>query len=107
MLFLMEKSFISVKKYKFSLSRFTSSGNFIPEIDGLRFIMVIAIVAVNLNGFLIVKDLTNYTSDYNFDFIFRFIQNGNIALHLFFLLSGFILGLPFAKNHLLFSEIIY
>ena len=104
MLYLKEKLFTFVKKYKLSLSRITSSGNFIPEIDGLRFIMVIAIVAYHLSGFLIVKDLTNYTSDYNFDFIFRFIQNGDIALHLFFVLSGFILGLPFAKNHLLGGE---
>ena len=90
-----------MKKNKISLTRITSSGNFIPEIDGLRFIMVIAIVAYHLNGYLIVKDITNYTSNYNFNFIFRLIQNGDVALHLFFVLSGFILGLPFAKYHLL------
>lgn len=90
-----------MKKNKISLTRITSSGNFIPEIDGLRFIMVIAIVAYHLNGYLIVKDITNYTSNYNFKFIFRLIQNGDVALHLFFVLSGFILGLPFAKYHLL------
>ena len=54
-----------MKKNKISLTRITSSGNFIPEIDGLRFIMVIAIVAYHLNGYLIVKDITCllYTSD--------------------------------------------
>ena len=93
-----------MKKYKFSLSRITSSGNFIPEIDGLRFIMVIAIVAFHLSGFLIAKDVSKYTSYYNFDFIFRFIQNGDIALHLFFVLSGFILGMPFAQHHLLVGK---
>jgi peptidoglycan/LPS O-acetylase OafA/YrhL len=102
--YLKEKLFISVKKYKFSLSRITSSGNFIPEIDGLRFIMVIAIVAFHLSGFLIAKDVSKYTSYYNFDFIFRFIQNGDIALHLFFVLSGFILGMPFAQHHLLVGK---
>ena len=90
-----------MKKYKLSLSRITSSGNFIPEIDGLRFIMVIAIVAYHISGFLIAKDVSNYTSYYNFDFIFRFIQNGEVALHMFFVLSGFVIGLPFAKHHLL------
>jgi peptidoglycan/LPS O-acetylase OafA/YrhL len=90
-----------VKKNRIDLSRITTSGNFIPEIDGLRFIAIISVVLFHLYGFISEKDGSTYTTNYNFDFIANFLKNGNFGVELFFVLSGFILGLPFAKHHLL------
>tara|TARA_B100000683_G_scaffold164455_1_gene158382 strand:- start:3783 stop:4940 length:1158 start_codon:yes stop_codon:yes gene_type:complete len=89
-----------VKKSKINLSRITTSGNFIPEIDGLRFVAIVSVVLFHLFGFIENKDGSVYNNTYNFDFIANFLKNGNFGVQLFFVLSGFILGLPFAKHYL-------
>ena len=89
-----------MKKNRINLSRITSSGNFIPEIDGLRFVAIISVVLFHLYGFIENKDDSVYNTTYNFDFITNFLKNGNFGVELFFVLSGFILGLPFAKHYL-------
>ena len=88
-----------MKKSRINLSRITTSGNFIPEIDGLRFIYHF-VVLFHLYGFIENKDGSVYNTTYNFDFIANFLKNGNFGVELFFVLSGFILGLPFAKHYL-------
>jgi len=40
---------------KLSFKRITSSGSFIPEIDGLRFIAIASVVLFHLSGFLTAK----------------------------------------------------
>ncbi len=89
-----------MKKSKINLSRITTSGNFIPEIDGLRFVAIVSVVLFHLFGFIENKDGSVYNNTYNFDFIANFLKNGNFGVQLFFVLSGFILGLPFAKHYL-------
>ena len=89
-----------MKKSRINLSRITNSGNFIPEIDGLRFVAIITVVLFHLYGFIENKDGSIYSTNYNFDFIANFLKNGNFGVELFFVLSGFILGLPFAKHYL-------
>ncbi len=89
-----------MKKNRINLSRITSSGNFIPEIDGLRFVAIVSVVLFHLYGFIDNKDGSVYNTIYNFDFIANFLKNGNFGVELFFVLSGFILGLPFAKHYL-------
>ena len=54
---------------KLNFKRIISKGNFIPEIDGLRFIAVTSVFLFHLNGFLLVNDSNKYDVDYNFDFI--------------------------------------
>ena len=90
-----------MKNSRINYSRITSSGNFIPEIDGLRFVAILSVVLFHLYGFIEDKDNSIYNSSYNFNFAFNLIKNGNFGVELFFVLSGFILGLPFAKYYLL------
>jgi peptidoglycan/LPS O-acetylase OafA/YrhL len=79
---------------KISFQRLTSSGRFIPEIDGLRFIAISSVVLFHLNGFL-CKKLPEIEGEglsvYN-----NIATHGHLGVPLFFAISGFILGLPFA-----------
>jgi peptidoglycan/LPS O-acetylase OafA/YrhL len=83
---------------KISFNRITTSGIFIPEIDGLRFIAISSVVLYHLNGFLSEKDLTSYKSNYFINLIESVFKQGHIGVPLFFVISGFILGIPFAKH---------
>src|SRR5438270_8947414 len=83
------------------LSRETSSGRFIPEMDGLRFVAISMVVLFHLNGYLTAK-----TAFYEHgpmaqrDWLCRAALVGSHGVELFFLISGFILALPFAAHHL-------
>lgn len=85
---------------KFNFKRIISKGNFIPEIDGLRFIAIASVLLFHLNGFLLVKDKNEYAVDYNFDIIHSICAVGHLGVPLFFVISGFILARPFAKMYL-------
>ena len=86
---------------KISFDRITSSGNYIPEIDGLRFISLVSIVFFHLNGFLETKGIDQSGSSSNSLTLFEHIvSHGRIGVPLFFVISGLTLGLPFAKLHL-------
>lgn len=85
---------------KLSFKRITSSGNFIPEIDGLRFIAIVSVVLYHLSGFLNVKFLNQNANSSNYSFLNNLLSHGHLGVPLFFVISGFILGMPFAKAHL-------
>ncbi len=94
---------VSMKLFKRPLSfqRITSSGNFIPELDGLRFIAIASVVLYHLRGFINVKDTNTYTDNFDYSVLQHYLTHARIGVPLFFVISGFILGLPFAKQHLL------
>jgi peptidoglycan/LPS O-acetylase OafA/YrhL len=77
------------------LRRQTSGGTFIPEIDGLRFAAIAAVVVFHLH-----VQLARYYGVHLFAILARPIQNGDRGVSLFFVISGFILALPFASHWL-------
>ncbi|HSN59488.1 MAG TPA: acyltransferase, partial [Ferruginibacter sp.] len=85
---------------KWSFKRITSSGSFIPEIDGLRFIAIASVILFHISGFLIEKDHSIYTENIDYSFFTRLLSHGHLGVPLFFIISGFILALPFAKFHI-------
>lgn len=81
------------------LSRETSSGRFIPEMDGLRFVSVATIIFVHLNGYLSVKSPAYYSFPET-SWVNQVVPVGYRAVEMFFMISGFILGLPFAAHYI-------
>jgi peptidoglycan/LPS O-acetylase OafA/YrhL len=80
------------------LKRETSSENFIPQVDGLRFLAIMTVVFYHIQLFFIAK--TPFAFNYN-SILYVLAGNGFKGVEIFFVLSGFILGLPFARYFLL------
>ena len=78
-------------------SRDTTSGQFIAEIDGLRFIAIFSVILFHVNWFFTSKTGKSEEAD----FLTVFLSHGHIGVQLFFVISGFVIALPFAKGHLL------
>ena len=82
------------------LARETSSGRFIPEMDGLRFVAIGMVILFHLNGYLTVKSVFAGTPQLASDWLAKVALVGFRGVELFFVISGFILGLPFAAHYL-------
>jgi len=79
------------------LSRDTTSGQFIPEIDGLRFIAILYVVLFHLCERII--KITGRTTE-NTPLV-SFLSHGHFGVQFFFVISGAVIALPFAKGYLL------
>lgn len=83
---------------KISFQRLTSGGKFIPEIDGLRFIAVMSVVFYHLSNFFVKHHIPKqYNYDYKSTYLYHFLKQGHFGVELFFVISGFILAIPFIK----------
>jgi peptidoglycan/LPS O-acetylase OafA/YrhL len=83
-------------KFLQKFKRITYSTSYLPEVDGLRFLAIFSVV--------VIMHIPNYLNDkfYHYQFIPQgYWKNFSIAgghgVGLFFVISGFILSLPFAK----------
>lgn len=74
------------------LGRRTSSGEFIPALDGLRCVALLMVVLVHVVSGVWVRDTD--LQGYNIDWV----QAGQHGLPVFFVISGLILGIPFARR---------
>jgi peptidoglycan/LPS O-acetylase OafA/YrhL len=84
------------------LSRITTAGRvFIPQIDGLRFIAIMAVVAFHVRAICSYHFQASPTGQtIEGDPINDTFSTGHFGVNLFFAISGFILSLPFARQHL-------
>jgi peptidoglycan/LPS O-acetylase OafA/YrhL len=81
--------------------RITSSGKFIAEIDGLRFIAIASVMMFHIRYYLL--GAMHYAYAEPGDSFKRFLEifgNGSRGVEIFFAISGFILALPFAMQYL-------
>src|ERR1051325_770503 len=91
------------------LSRVTSSGEFIPEMDGLRFIAITMVIfhhlmagyLKNTQRFGPVKLPDDWWRLYGRSWAVHVIAHWYMGVYLFFVISGFILAVPFARKYLL------
>jgi peptidoglycan/LPS O-acetylase OafA/YrhL len=83
------------------LRRITSGSSWIPEIDGLRFIAILLVVLFHLSAEVVAKSDVPLTMQPWYSGLFAFLGRGDIGVRIFFVISGFILGRPFARHYLL------
>lgn len=80
--------------------RVTSRGVHVREIDGLRFIALAMVLLLHLNHY-VVNDATVALQPPPLGTAFcHFLDQGDFGVQLFFAISGFILAVPFARQHL-------
>ncbi len=79
--------------------RVTTSGGYIPEIDGLRFVAIMPVVAFHLWGYWGRIEQRPYPNPGPLDYVLNFLVSlGHYGVHLFFMISGFVLATPFSRH---------
>ncbi len=85
--------------------RVTSRGEFLAELDGLRFLAIVPVVLFHATLSLYLKRTTEQVSMTGSDIFHSplgwVISHGFLGVQLFFAISGFVVTLPFAKHFLL------
>jgi peptidoglycan/LPS O-acetylase OafA/YrhL len=80
-----------------TLTRVTTSGRVVREIDGLRFIAIASVVMYHLLGYVIAKSPAGLAREGAFA---DTLDRGWFGVILFFTISGLIISLPFAAHYL-------
>lgn len=88
------------------LSRVMTKGrDFVPQIDGLRFIAIIGVLAFHIRSIISWHLGVSADSPEGADGLINWIFGaGCNGVELFFVISGFILGLPFARQYVNSAE---
>lgn len=82
--------------FKFlSLERITSTDNFQPEVDGLRFLAILPVMLTH--AFYVYFQNISEVNFTNIFFLKSFFINGGSGVHIFFVISGYVLGAAFYK----------
>ncbi len=86
------------KNNKKFLTRQTSSGNVLNEIDGLRGLAIFMVIYFHTFGFIqhhlpAIINIVPY-------WLSNIMHNGHNGVPLFFAISSFVLGIPFAKHYI-------
>src|SRR5208282_2725980 len=82
------------------LRRITTSLAYRPEIDGIRFVAILSVIIYHLAGDILRRSPAGYDTSLSSNWLFWFTQNLNFGVQLFFVLSGYVLALPFAEHFL-------
>ena len=81
-------------------ARITTSGRYIPVIDGLRFVSIMIVILFHASGYFRTYPPAGIAASTESLQIFDLRDFGYWGVRIFFIISGFILALPFALHHL-------
>jgi len=84
-----------LRSFFLGLRRHTSSGLYVPELDGLRFVAILFVFLYHVSGDVIRHALPLDPTPSSVAYVL--LGRLNIGVPLFFAISGMILGLPFAR----------
>ena len=87
-----------VKNLPQRLTRITSGGKLIREIDGLRFLAIIPVLIQHMYERYQRNTPLHFAENNEKAVTDFFASRGFIGVYIFFIISGFILALPFAKH---------
>jgi len=82
------------------LRRITTNQLYFPEIDGIRFLAIIMVILFHIHGYFVEKSGNTFMDAGNYPLLDSILQGGHNGVQLFFVLSGFILCLPFAQQYI-------
>jgi peptidoglycan/LPS O-acetylase OafA/YrhL len=78
--------------------RITSSGFYLPQVDGLRFVAIFLVVCIaHIPNFINKKFFDN---EFVTGYMARFSLDGVFGVTFFFIISGFVLGYAFARKYI-------
>jgi peptidoglycan/LPS O-acetylase OafA/YrhL len=82
------------------LSRITSSGRVLPEVEGLRAIAIVLVLVYHVSVHVAAGYARPYVVAPDHPWLQSPVRHGHYGVQLFFVISGFILSLPFAAHRL-------
>jgi len=80
-------------------TRVTSTGVVIPEVDGFRFIAVVWVLCFHISGEYIKVMGSRFPGQTQYGLYNEMLGTWDFGVQLFFVISGFILSLPFAAHY--------
>src|SRR2546426_6177953 len=81
-------------------SRVALLGRIIPEIEGLRCVAIAAVLLYHLGVFLVVNPIAVPADQVTNQWRAHLARHGHYGVELVFVISGFVLALPFASHYL-------
>ncbi|MDW3208242.1 MAG: acyltransferase [Reichenbachiella sp.] len=86
-----------MKSLSKSLAR-TTSGRYINQIDGLRFIAIFPVLLHHLAERIYRAMSGQQTLNDNDVFLYQLLPSGRLGVEIFFVISGFVISMPLLKN---------
>jgi peptidoglycan/LPS O-acetylase OafA/YrhL len=83
-----------------SFRRITTSGHYLAEIDGLRCIAIVAVLALHSYGAVLASQGLGAQAMEHAHGWLRLLGHSGYGVEVFFAISGLVLALPFAKQHI-------